>query len=217
MKIDLRHVTTRWINLDRAQQNASDMRDQFERLGFTNHERIPAKIVPVPENIPPYLLKAYGTHFLGCGASHIAAFESTTACPLLILEDDASATAAFTPEIEVPDNTDAVYLGISHGNSRQIVFDMGNGWYKVIGMLASHAILYVSERYRNFALATAKDAIYTKCIPIDNAFAAAQLKFNVLACPVPMFVQSDARQSANKWEQLTSKPLQPTHRSKVVL
>lgn len=211
MQLDLRNVPSRWINLDSATENAKQMVAQFERLGFTRHQRVPGQIIPVPQDLPSHLLKAFGPHYMGCGQAHIDALQSVDTAPVLILEDDAQVTDAFTPVITIPDNTDAVYLGISHGNRSQSVVDTHDGWYRVFGMLAAHAVLYVSERYRQHAIQTAQDALYTRRIPMDNGFAASQYKFNVLACPMPAFIQSANRESVNKWEALTSRPLKPTH------
>lgn len=211
MEIDLRNVPTRWINLDRATFNAKQMTEQFDRLGFTSHERVPGRIIPPPKNMTAMQLKAFGKHFMGCGQAHIDALLSVNKAPLLVLEDDALVTDAFRPMIDVPDDTDAVYLGISHGNRKQAIIDLNNGWYRIVGMLAAHAVLYVSERYRKYASDIAHHCLYTKQIPMDNGFAAAQQKFKIIASPTPMFIQSAGRQSENKWQSLTDRPLVPTH------
>lgn len=211
MKIDLRNVQTRWINLDRATFNAKQMTEQFDRLGFTSHMRIPGRIIPPPKSMSPAKLKAFGTHFMGCGQAHIDALLSANKAPVLVLEDDAVATEAFVPIIEVPDDTDAVYLGISHGNQKQAIVDLNNGWYRIFGMLAAHAVLYVSDRYKNYAADIAHMCLYNKQIPMDNGFAAAQGKFKVIASPTPMFIQSALRHSEHQWQSLTDRPLVPTH------
>lgn len=211
MLIDLRNVTTRWINLDSATRNAAEMDAQFIKLGLSNHQRISARRIP-PPNIPKVKLRAFGSHFVGCGQSHLDCMASVTGSPLLILEDDAMVTNQFSHTITVPDDTDAVYLGVSHGNAKQIIIDTHTGWYKIMGMLASHAILYLSDRYLSAARNIITESIYTRNIPLDNGLAYLQSKFNVLALPLPMFVQADSRESANKWEHLTSNKLIPNHK-----
>jgi len=211
MKIDLRNVQTRWINLDRATLNAKQMIEQFDRLGFTSHIRIPGRIIPPPKDLSAARLRAFGKHYMGCGQAHIDALLSASKGSVLVLEDDALATEAFVPVIEVPNDTDAVYLGISHGNKNQAIVDLNNGWYRIFGMLAAHAVLYVSERYKNYAVDIAHMCLYTKKIPMDNGFAAAQSKFKVIAASTPMFIQSAERESQNKWQSLTDRPLVPTH------
>jgi len=211
MEIDLRNVQTRWINLDRATTNAKQMTEQFDRLGFVSHQRIPGRIIPPPKDLSSVRLRAFGKHYMGCGQAHIDALYSVNNSPVLILEDDALSTSAFRPMISIPDDTDAVYLGISHGNKKQAIVDLNNGWYRIFGMLAAHAVLYVSEQYRQYAAEIAHMCLYSKRIPMDNGFAAAQQKFKVIAAPTPMFIQSADRQSQNKWQSLTDTPLAPTH------
>lgn len=211
MKIDLRDTETLWINLDSAKKNAEQMVEQFDRLGIKNHKRISARVIPPPA-LPPVKLRAFGKHFVGCGQSHIDALSAAKGVPFLILEDDAAVTDSFFPVLDVPEGTHAVYLGVSHGNAKQVVVDQGNGWMRIGGMLTTHAILYLSETFAAHARQVAKECIYTHKLPLDNGFAALQKMYKVLAYHKPMFVQSDLRESANKWERLTSAPLRATHK-----
>lgn len=211
MMIDLRKIPTRWINLDSAKFNATEMEKQFSAIGFTETKRIPGRVIPAPTNPNPTLAKAFGSHFVGCGQSHIDCFADCSSVPLLILEDDAKITSDFTPTFEIPDGTDAVYLGVSHGNPKMIVVDMDKMWCRVFGMLATHAILYTSERYATYAKEMIRNCIYDLKIPLDMGFAQAQRQFNIIAARHPMFVQSDLREGANKWEKYTNKPLRATH------
>lgn len=210
MSLDLRNVQTCWINLDSAKANATAMEEQFATLGFLNTCRISAKVIPPPK-IPSNLLRSYGKHFVGCGQSHIDALESVKQTPLLILEDDALVTDAFRPVISFPDDTDAIYLGISHGNKNQKIVETYTGWYRISGMLATHAILYVSERYRQHSISCMKECIYKRKIPIDLGLSLKQKDYKILATPFPMFIQADSRDSQHKWESLTNKRLYPTH------
>lgn len=211
MKIDLREIETLWINLDSAKKNAKEMVEQFDRLGMKNHKRISARVIPPPE-LPPFKLRAYGRHFVGCGQSHMDAMAAARRIPFLILEDDAAVTDKFSPVFDIPDDTDAVYLGISHGNKKQAIVDNGDGWLRVFGMLTTHAILYTSERFASHARQVTHECIYKHKLPLDNGFAALQRNYKVLACKKPMFVQSNMRESANQWESLTSGSLTPTHK-----
>jgi len=210
MKIDLREIQTLWINLDSAKKNAVEMVEQFDRLGMKNHKRIAGRVIPPPK-LPIHKQRAYGLHFVGCGQSHIDAMDAAHHIPFLVLEDDAAVTNEFSHVLDVPDDTDAVYLGISHGNKKQVIVDNGDGWFRVFGMLTTHAILYTSERFVSHAKQFTRECIYKYHIPLDNGFAALQKNYKILACPKPMFVQSNMRQSANQWESITNRPLVPTH------
>jgi hypothetical protein len=209
MKIDLRNVPTRWINLDQATLNAKEMIEQFDRLGITNHQRIVGKAIQPPNNLSADHLKMVGKHFLGCSQAHYDALTSVESGAVLVLEDDALVTQHYTSVIDIPDDTDAVYLGISKANQKQLVVDLKNGWYRICGMLSAHAVLYVSERYRQYAIDLMPKYVIAKNMMLDMGLAAAQFKFNVIAGKYPSFVQSDARQSANKWQKLTEGPLVP--------
>ena len=215
MTIDLRTVPTRWINLDEHVENARAMEAQFHRLGFTCTERISAAKLPPPEGANP----AFGTHYIGCGTSHLRCFARSATLPALILEDDALATEHFCPVLEIPDDADAIYLGVSNASPNTRAVDLRSpegraqnrqGWARIEGMLATHAILYVSERYTRIAEYSTRHCIETLKVPLDMGFAMLQEKFRVYAAIHPFFIQADDRQNANKWEALT-RELKITH------
>jgi hypothetical protein len=81
---------------------------------------------------------------------------------------------------------------------------------KVTGLAAAHAILYLSKRYKDFAEGAIKIAIYEEQVPLDVALAYFQKDFNVYAVRKPYFIQSNARESLNKWESLTRGELHET-------
>jgi hypothetical protein len=127
--------------------------------------------------------------------------------PLLILEDDCEFTKDFHPMIEIPDNTDAVYLGVSSGNPHYITKEVNKYFMRIGKILATHAILYINNDYRKMIAEIAKLYAYRLKIPFDNGCALIQERFNVLTPNKPFFVQSDARESANHWEAITARPL----------
>lgn len=215
MIIDLRNVITRWINLDEHRENAKAMQKQFSDLGIVRSERLSASKIPPPLNYN----QAYGKHYIGCGTSHIRSFSVMNEYPTLVLEDDCKITPSYQSVINIPDNTDAIYLGISNGNPNTVAVDLrsvedrqknNQGWARIAGMLATHAILYVSERYAKRAEAVTKHCIEDLKIPLDMGLSQIQREFNVY-CPIfPFFIQADDRQSENKWEHFTSS-LRITH------
>ena len=74
--------------------------------------------------------------------------------PFIILEDDAT-PINFKPEIEIPDDADAFYLGISswgrmNGHSGPFVQyqeDVDGELLRVYNMLGTHAILYLTPEF----------------------------------------------------------------------
>jgi hypothetical protein len=149
MKIDLSETKTLWINLDTDRTKAESILNQFESVGVQNHERIAGT---VNEN-----------RVLGCGISmHKAVSTALENLPSVVLEDDVKRTDSYKNIIEVPDETDAVYLGISHwGMSAGGEFSTLNGtaresynedFLRISGMCSLHAVLYISEEYTKAAL-----------------------------------------------------------------
>jgi len=200
MKIDLREIPVYWINLDTATKNAERMTKMFEKLGFKNTIRKSARVIPSPPDTIPS-----NKHYVGCAQSHIDIFElSDLKTPFLILEDDAEVIEEnFNPILEVPDETDALYLGVSIGNRGYTCIQYNTEYKRIAGILATHAILYTSERYRKDAIIMSKDLVYNRHTPFDVGCAFLQRYFQVLTPNKPVFYQADAADSANKWEYLT--------------
>lgn len=64
--------------------------------------------------------------------------------PFLLLENDVKETQDIPDNLELPDNTDAFYLGLSGDSEFEFI---NNNLYKVKNMLGSHAILYITPNY----------------------------------------------------------------------
>tara|TARA_R100000697_G_scaffold35038_1_gene46648 strand:- start:973 stop:1659 length:687 start_codon:yes stop_codon:yes gene_type:complete len=208
MKINIRDVTCRWINLDRDDKNAKEMEKQFEELGFKNQRRFSARIVEPPKATPQNI-----RHHVGCAQSHIDILEDkSNGTPLLILEDDVVVTPWYKDTIEVPDDTDAVYLGISHGNKNYFAQDVsepdGEWLARIQGVFATHAILYLTDKYKKATIDIAKEYAYNRNIPFDVGCSEIQKSFKVLTPHLPFFAQSDDRRSESKWGAMTLQPLQ---------
>lgn len=199
----LSECEVRYINLDTALGNRIEMERQFGMLGMNKTERISGKTISAPEG------SKFDKHFIGCGQSHIDALQSSPP-PVLILEDDAQVTEDYREEIDIPHGADAIYLGWSTANKKMTVKNFSENLVKVTGLAAAHAILYLSKRYKDFAENTIKTAIYEEQVPLDVALAYYQKDFNVYAVRRPYFIQSNARESLNKWESLTRGELHET-------
>jgi GR25 family glycosyltransferase involved in LPS biosynthesis len=179
------------------------MERQFGMLGMEYTERISGKTIPAPSG------SKFDKHFVGCGQSHIDALQSGDA-PLLILEDDAQVTEHYREEIDIPHGADAIYLGWSTANKKMTVTAFSEHLVKVTGLAAAHAILYLSQRFKDYAENAIRVAIYEEQVPLDVMLAHIQKDFNVYAVRKPYFIQSNARYSLNKWESLTSGELHET-------
>ena len=109
----------------------------------------------------------------------------------------------FNPIVELPDETDALYLGVSIGNRGYNCIQHTPEYKRIAGILATHAILYTSERYRKDLIMISKDLVYNRHTPFDVGCAFLQRHFKILTPNKPFFYQADAAESANKWEHLT--------------
>lgn len=203
MKIDLREIPVVWINLDSATENAKAMEERLSKHGFKHTYRKSARIIPAP----PGTISS-NLHYVGCAQSHIDILDDYShQTPLLILEDDAEFSDAFTPIIDVPDDTDGVYLGVSTGNVGYQTKRYTDSYLRIGGILATHAILYCSDTYRKNMSDVAKHCIHNLQQPWDMGAASIQFNFKVYTPNLPFFYQTDNRQSANKWQHFTDKGL----------
>lgn len=203
MKIDLREIPVIWINLDKDTDNAEKMVKQFNDYGFKNHIRFsgltPDKIQPPPPS------NWYG---FGCGMSHVKILETYKDLPILVLEDDAKITEDFNPIIEIPDEADGVYLGTSSGNQYYMAKRYNKDYLRIGNVLSTHAILYLDEVFKQSVIDVTKFFVYNLQRPVDIGVASILQHFKILTPNKPYFIQSDERDSNNKWEQITAKPLE---------
>lgn len=144
--------------------------------------------------------------FLGCAQSHYNLLENAAA-PLLILEDDVVPTEHWYPVLDIPDDVDLVYLGVS--NWGYVKPDMSRSYHGVVrgsqhnekfkrvyNMCSTHAILYMNDDI----IETVKESI-KECInmptPFDMGMARLQTKAVVVTPNKPMVYQEDLPQFTN--------------------
>jgi hypothetical protein len=203
MIIDLREIPVVWINLDSAKTNAEIMEERFKKYEFKNTHRKSGLIIPPPEGTEQSI-----AHFMGCGKSHTDILaDSKYATPLLILEDDIEFVEPFNPVIEIPDEADGIYLGISHGNVFYKTKKYNENYMRIGGVLAAHAILYLNPEYRQRMCDVGNYCLDELKRPWDLGTAALQNDYLILTPNIPMIYQSNARENANKWQSLTDSPL----------
>lgn len=184
MIIDLRDLPVSYINLDRHLEKKDNMEKNINFFGFKNATRFSGH--DVPDNA-----------IIGCASSHLEILSSMKP-PSIILEDDCEIQEN-NPIINIPDDADAVYLGLS---SWAFNGDVGVEWvhsfssvpgfkdiYKVNNMLATHAILYLTEDYIDMCKRVAEYSAINS-VHVDCSFAEIQKFYNVYALGLPLFYQS---------------------------
>jgi hypothetical protein len=204
MKIDLREIPVVWINLDSATDNAKAMQERLDKHGFKKTYRKSARVIPAPVGTV-----STNAHYVGCAQSHIDILDdSAYGSPLLILEDDAEFSDAFNPVIEIPDDSEGIYLGVSSGNRGYQTKKYNDEYMRIGGILATHAILYVNDRFKQIMSFVAKHCINDLKSPWDVGAASIQFQTRVYTPNKPFFYQSDDRNSANKWQFFTDSALE---------
>ena len=181
MKLDLRKIPAIYINLDRHEEKNKSMRDLLKQCGFENIIRV--KGCDRPDNPAA-----------GIAKSQYDAMREIDP-PFIIFEDDC-AINKFRYEIEIPDDADAVHLGISQW-ARYLNFSGPFVHYKVIddsivkiyNMLAAHAVLYLSKNYVDICSRVA-DYWHSIEEPFDVGITEIQKYYNVYAMNNPFFKQN---------------------------
>lgn len=204
MQIDLKQTKIYWyggIKPGRREQFNSVM----NRLGL-NTEFVEPFISKDPVNFVR----------IGCGKSHIKTLRRSLGHvgPSLVLEDDINNTEWYKEKFEIPDGADAVYLGTClnglHPNWKKrdpneaccdnpVVLSRTENYYQISGMLTTHAILYLSDKYKRYCIdLIEKDNGANHC---DVLMASRMYKFRVYACKHPMFYQDCKADNLDAYEK----------------
>jgi hypothetical protein len=113
--------------------------------------------------------------------------------PILLLEDDVEFTGV--SDFDFVHGADAIYFGISRCAGHPtldinkgvcVTTSYSNTQRRVLNMLGTHAILYISPRYKQAAITAMKNAVGHT----DIALSRIQSDFRILANKVPSFFQS---------------------------
>ena len=139
MNLDLREIPAIYMNLEQHVKKNDNMQKILKECGFKNIIRVEG--VPRPDNT-----------VAGCSSAHLKGLSHIDP-PFILFEDDCM-IKDFKPVIEVPDDADAVYLGISswgrmNGHSGPYVqYEQVDGdLYRIHNMLSGHAVLYLTDDY----------------------------------------------------------------------
>ena len=196
MNLDLREIPAVYINLEQDVERKNSIVDVLDECGFENIIRVDGEYTP-------------DRPLAGCSYSHYKALNEVEP-PFIIFEDDCK-VKNFRTIIDVPDDSDAVYLGVSSWgrmNSHSGPFvqyeEVEDGLLRVYNMLGAHAILYLNSDYISLCSKISEQAFHIADHQ-DIGFAEIQRYFNVYAFDDPMFYQT----SSNGTNQpLTSYPTQ---------
>ena len=187
MNLDLRDIPVLYINMDKDVEKRERIENHIDRLGFKTKIRVPG----VAHRDGP---------LAGCALAQYNALHEIDP-PFIILEDDAT-PFDYDPIISIPDDTDALYLGISSWgrmNSHSGPFVQWEYYFKevdinllrVYNMLGAHAILYLNDEYVSLCKKIAKNA-YEIADHQDIGFAEIQRYYNVYAFNDPLFYQTSS-------------------------
>ena len=161
---------------------------------------------------------------IGCALGHLRALRAASpGRPLLILEDDVQTSAGVAPVIELPDEADALYLGVSRFGAIDLIDYVGfsnmiaaeaidERLLRVYNLLGAHAILYLSERFKAAAAEAILRAVADEDREHDKEMARLQESFAVYALRRPLFYQANALQkpaAGDRQEAMTRVELQP--------
>jgi GR25 family glycosyltransferase involved in LPS biosynthesis len=182
VKLNLTDIPVYYINLDEQEEKRKRTETMLKQIGFKFVERFSA-------------IRHEAGRIIGCARSHYEILNRAEV-PFIILEDDCSLNKEVSQVIELPDNADALYLGISHwgrylNHSGPYVHTtrINEDIVRVHNMLATHAILYLSQEYANMCKRISYHFGYEVENHLDIGFAEVHRFFNVYSFDEPLFRQ----------------------------
>lgn len=186
MKLDLREIPAIYMNMEHHVEKSENMKNILTKMGFKNIIRTDG--VPDPDN-----------PVAGCSKAHHKALSEFKA-PFILFEDDCVPFEEnFTPVIELPDDADALYLGISswgrmNGHNGQYVqidqFEEHPNLLRIYNMLGGHSVVYLNDFYKDMCAKVAYHAGYVVKDYQDVGFAEIHRWFNVYTLDNPIFYQT---------------------------
>lgn len=184
MKINIKNLSTYYINLDSKEERRRSTEHTLNRLNFTSVTRVSG------------IEEEDGK--VGCAKSqHKVLSDISIKTPFLLMEDDCVFTGNNEYEFEIPDDADALFIGNSQW-ARYLNFSgpflhyrkIDDNIVQVYNMLAAHAVVYFSEEFRQVCSRISKYCGYQILDHMDNGYAEIQKYYNVYALNSPFFKQS---------------------------
>ena len=183
--VDLKDVPVLWISMQNSHRKKTMMKKMFSSFGFKKVKRIEAI------NAKKYNL----SHHVALIKSYQRAFQYAPKDNFIILEDDCVPRRIVT-KIKIPSDTDCFYLGLSKwgvgesggGERETYSVEKENELYRVKNMLASHAIYYRTNAWKNACRQSLVESLENN-VPLDIGYVSIQPKYKVY-CGDPIFYQS---------------------------
>ena len=146
--INLKETTNYVINVDSATEALEECTELLNGLSIP-FKRFAADTTPSPPN-------PYGKHFVGCAMSHLTLLKRMKP-NTVVFEDDIVPTEYLKTKFSIPEDTDAVYLGVSnHGTIRNnnygyagivLASQETENFKRIYNMCSTHAMLFLSQKY----------------------------------------------------------------------
>lgn len=199
MKLHLPSTLTYYINLEKDKAGNQKIKDILSKHKFSDWRRAPG--FPDSKKIN------------GVSLAHKNILESLRDYekPFCVLENDVE-VRKFVRTVSVPDDADALYLGVScmgayHGtDERQISAEKkSKNIYRIYNMLAAHSIVYFNSDYVKEVLRVI-EFCHKNNIPHDIGIAEVMKYWNVYGLNEPMFYQSG---NYEKYTNLTIEQMKP--------
>lgn len=182
MKLILTDIPIYYINLNEDDEKRKRTETMLKCIGFKYVNRLSA-------------IKHEDGRIIGCARSHYEILKNAKP-PFIIIEDDCSLNKDFVNEIELPDDSDALYLGISHwgrylNHSGPYVHyqKVNEEIVRVYNMLATHAIMYLTQEYVDICKRVSYYYGYIIENHLDIGFAEIHKLYNVYSFDEPLFRQ----------------------------
>ena len=183
MKLDLREIPFYYINLERQKDRMENMEKILSSLEIKEYHRVDAQ--------------SHSNGFAGC-AQTVANFLKSRKGPFVLLEDDIS-LKNWNPIIEIPDDADSLYLGISgwgrmNGHSGPCVQHekISDNIIRIRNMLSGHAVLYLTQEWIDMVQRACYFAGYQIESYYDVQVAEVMRFYNVYAFDDPYFYQTSS-------------------------
>ena len=180
--LDLREIPAVYMNLEQHNEKNENMQKILKECGFKTIIRVEG--VSRPDR-----------PVAGCSAAHNKGLMEIDP-PFVLFEDDCM-IKNFRPEIEVPDDADALFIGVSQW-ARYLNFSgpflhyrkVDDKVVQVYNMLSGHAVIYLTEEYRQVCSRISKYCGYQLLDHMDNGYAEIQKYYNVYSLDMPIFKQN---------------------------